>query len=126
MIGEVAAFAIDDLVKELRCMAARDMGSDEWKKCVELHEKFSTTYANGANTTTMEARADTTQGTRMTCAVWRQTRLRCCMGGLSRPRPRSRRRKPTFANFYCCFRIRQDAEQKVRRCRAFTAQRSIC
>ena len=40
MIGEVAAFAIDDLVKELRCMAARDMGSDEWKKCVELHEKF--------------------------------------------------------------------------------------
>lgn len=41
MIGEVAAFAIDDLVKELRCMAARDMGSDEWKKCMELHEKFS-------------------------------------------------------------------------------------
>lgn len=40
MIGEVAAFDIDDLVKELRCMAARDMGSDEWKKCVELHEKF--------------------------------------------------------------------------------------
>lgn len=40
MIGEVAAFAIDDIVKELRCMAARDMGSDEWKKCVELHEKF--------------------------------------------------------------------------------------
>lgn len=40
MIGEVTAFAIDDLVKELRCMAARDMGSDEWKKCVELHEKF--------------------------------------------------------------------------------------
>ena len=40
MIGEVAAFTIDDLVKELRCMAARDMGSDEWKKCVELHEKF--------------------------------------------------------------------------------------
>lgn len=41
MIGEVAAFTIDDLVKELRCMAARDMGSDEWKKCMELHEKFS-------------------------------------------------------------------------------------
>lgn len=40
MIGELDAFAIDDLVKELRCMAARDMGSDEWKKCVELHEKF--------------------------------------------------------------------------------------
>lgn len=40
MIGEVATFAIDDLVKELRCMAARDMGSDEWKKCMELHEKF--------------------------------------------------------------------------------------
>lgn len=40
MIGEVAAFTIDDLVKELRCMAARDMGSDEWKKCMELHEKF--------------------------------------------------------------------------------------
>lgn len=40
MIGEVAAFDIDDLVKELRCMAARDMGSDEWKKCMELHEKF--------------------------------------------------------------------------------------
>lgn len=40
MIGKVAAFTIDDLVKELRCMAARDMGSDEWKKCVELHEKF--------------------------------------------------------------------------------------
>lgn len=40
MIGEVAAFAIDDLVKELRCMAARDVGSDEWKKCMELHEKF--------------------------------------------------------------------------------------
>lgn len=40
MIGEVAAFAIDDLVKELRCMAARDMGSDEWKKCMELHERF--------------------------------------------------------------------------------------
>lgn len=40
MIGEVTAFAIDDLVKELRCMAARDMGSDEWKKCMELHEKF--------------------------------------------------------------------------------------
>lgn len=40
MIGEVVAFTIDDLVKELRCMAARDMGSDEWKKCVELHEKF--------------------------------------------------------------------------------------
>lgn len=36
MIGEVAAFDIDDLVKELRCMAARDMGSDEWKKCMEL------------------------------------------------------------------------------------------
>lgn len=41
MIGEVAAFDIDDMVKELRCMAARDMGSDEWKKCMELHEKFS-------------------------------------------------------------------------------------
>ena len=40
MIGEVAAFAIGDLVKELRCMAARDMGSDEWKKCMELHERF--------------------------------------------------------------------------------------
>lgn len=40
MIGETAAFAIDDIVKELRCMAARDMGSDEWKKCMELHEKF--------------------------------------------------------------------------------------
>lgn len=40
MIGEVAAFDIDDLVKELRCMAARYIGSDEWKKCVELHEKF--------------------------------------------------------------------------------------
>ena len=40
MIGEVAAFDIDDLVKELRCMAARDMGSDEWKKCMELREKF--------------------------------------------------------------------------------------
>lgn len=40
MIGEIAAFAIDDLVKELRCMAARYMGSDEWKKCMELHEKF--------------------------------------------------------------------------------------
>lgn len=40
MIGEVAAFDIDDMVKELRCMAARDIGSDEWKKCVELHEKF--------------------------------------------------------------------------------------
>lgn len=36
MIGEVAAFTVDDLVKELRCMAARDMGSDEWKKCTEL------------------------------------------------------------------------------------------
>ena len=40
MIGEVAAFTIDDIVKELRCMVARDMGSDEWKKCMELHEKF--------------------------------------------------------------------------------------
>lgn len=39
MIGEVAAFTINEIVKELRCMAARDMGSDEWKKCVELHEK---------------------------------------------------------------------------------------
>lgn len=40
MIGEVAAFTASDLAKELRCMAARCIGSDEWKKCVELHEKF--------------------------------------------------------------------------------------
>lgn len=40
MIGEVAAFDIDDMVKELRCMAARDMGSDEWKKCRGLKEQY--------------------------------------------------------------------------------------
>lgn len=40
MIGEVAAFDIDDLVKELRCMAARDIGSDEWKKCTGLQEQY--------------------------------------------------------------------------------------
>ena len=39
MTGGITATA--DFVKELRCMAARDMGSDEWKKCMELHEKFS-------------------------------------------------------------------------------------
>lgn len=38
MTGGITATA--DFVKELRCMAARDMGSDEWKKCMELHEKF--------------------------------------------------------------------------------------
>ena len=40
MIGEVAAFAIDDIVKELRCMAAMGYGSAEWKKCACLQEQY--------------------------------------------------------------------------------------
>lgn len=40
MIGEVVAFAIGDLVKELRCMAAMDYGSAEWKKCTGLQEQY--------------------------------------------------------------------------------------
>lgn len=40
MIGEVAAFAIDDIVKELRCIAAMGYGSAEWKKCACLQEQY--------------------------------------------------------------------------------------
>ena len=40
MIGEVAAFDIDDMVKELRCMAAMGYGSAEWKKCACLQEQY--------------------------------------------------------------------------------------
>lgn len=40
MIGETAAFAIDDLVKELRCIAAMGYGSAEWKKCACLQEQY--------------------------------------------------------------------------------------
>ena len=40
MIGEVAAFDIDDLVKELRCIAAMGYGSAEWKKCACLQEQY--------------------------------------------------------------------------------------
>lgn len=40
MIGEVAAFTIDDLVKELRCIAAMGYGSAEWKKCACLQEQY--------------------------------------------------------------------------------------
>ena len=40
MIGEVAAFDIDDLVNELRCIAAMGYGSAEWKKCACLQEQY--------------------------------------------------------------------------------------
>ena len=40
MIGETAAFAIDDLVKEIRCIAAMGYGSAEWKKCACLQEQY--------------------------------------------------------------------------------------
>lgn len=40
MIGEIAAFDIDDLVKEFRCIAAMGYGSAEWKKCACLQEQY--------------------------------------------------------------------------------------
>ena len=40
MISETAAFDIDDLVKDLRCIAAIGYGSAEWKKCACLQEQY--------------------------------------------------------------------------------------
>lgn len=40
MVREIATFAVNNLIKELRCMAAMDYGSTEWKKCTGLQEQY--------------------------------------------------------------------------------------